>query len=78
MSFKLDAMIEVMDIVAGLNPISIVTELRLQHAQGNKYAGVNVRKVRLIFARFCDTLARMVNPEHFSTFCSGNNQQYAG
>lgn len=29
---------------AGLNPISIVTELRLQHARGNKYAGVNVRK----------------------------------
>jgi hypothetical protein len=33
----------------GLNPISIVTELRLQHAQGNKYAGVNVRKVIVFF-----------------------------
>ncbi|KAJ1495716.1 chaperonin Cpn60/TCP-1 family [Baffinella frigidus] len=29
---------------AGLNPINIVTELRLKHAQGQKHAGVNVRK----------------------------------
>jgi T-complex protein 1 subunit delta len=29
---------------AGLQPISIVTELRNAHANGNKYAGVNVRK----------------------------------
>lgn len=29
---------------AGLNPISIVTELRNLHAQGNKYHGINVRK----------------------------------
>ena len=38
----------IVSMLAGLNPISIVTELRLQHAQGNKYAGVNVRKVRIV------------------------------
>lgn len=31
---------------AGLNPISTVTELRNRHAQGEKTAGINVRKVR--------------------------------
>lgn len=30
---------------AGLNPISTVTELRNKHAQGDKMAGINVRKV---------------------------------
>ena len=30
---------------AGLNPISVVTELRNRHAQGEKEAGINVRKV---------------------------------
>lgn len=29
---------------AGLNPITIVTELRNRHAQGDKTAGINVRK----------------------------------
>jgi T-complex protein 1 subunit delta len=29
---------------AGLNPIKIITELRRQHAEGNPYAGINVRK----------------------------------
>lgn len=29
---------------AGLNPISIVTELRNRHAKGEKNAGINVRK----------------------------------
>ena len=29
---------------AGLNPISIVTELRNRHARGEKNAGINVRK----------------------------------
>ncbi|KJE91482.1 chaperonin containing TCP1 [Capsaspora owczarzaki ATCC 30864] len=29
---------------AGLNPISVVTELRTRHAQGEKTAGINVRK----------------------------------
>ena len=29
---------------AGLNPISIVTELRNRHLQGEKNAGINVRK----------------------------------
>lgn len=31
---------------AGLNPISTVTELRNRHAQGEKTAGINVRKVK--------------------------------
>ena len=30
---------------AGLNPIAVVTELRNKHAQGEKSAGINVRKV---------------------------------
>lgn len=30
---------------AGLNPIGVVTELRNKHAQGEKTAGINVRKV---------------------------------
>jgi len=30
---------------AGLNPISIVTELRNRHALGERTAGINVRKV---------------------------------
>ena len=30
---------------AGLNPIAVVTELRNKHAQGEKTAGINVRKV---------------------------------
>lgn len=34
---------------AGLNPISTVTKLRNWHAQGDKMAGINVRKVHLCF-----------------------------
>ena len=34
---------------AGLNPIVTVTELRNKHAQGEKNAGINVRKVRTVF-----------------------------
>ena len=30
---------------AGLNPITVVTELRNRHAKGEKNAGINVRKV---------------------------------
>ena len=33
---------------AGLNPIDIVTELRTKHASGEKYLGINVKKVILI------------------------------
>jgi T-complex protein 1 subunit delta len=32
---------------AGLNPISIVTELRNKHAMGERNAGINVKKVGL-------------------------------
>ena len=31
---------------AGLNPIAVVTELRKRHSEGEKNAGINVRKVR--------------------------------
>ena len=34
---------------AGLNPIATVTELRNRHSQGEKTAGINVRKVRSQF-----------------------------
>lgn len=37
---------------AGLNPISTVTKLRNWHAQGDKMAGINVRKVSLKFVLF--------------------------
>jgi T-complex protein 1 subunit delta len=43
---------------AGLNPISIVTELRNKHAMGERNAGINVKKVRhlnRVHARLCDT-----------------------
>jgi len=30
---------------AGLNPIAVVTELRKRHSEGEKNAGINVRKV---------------------------------
>ena len=33
---------------AGLNPISIVTELRNKHAMGERNAGINVKKVRRV------------------------------
>ena len=33
---------------AGLNPIATVTELRNRHAQGEKTAGINVRKVSVV------------------------------
>ena len=33
---------------AGLNPIATVTELRNKHAQGEKTAGINVRKVCIV------------------------------
>ena len=35
---------------AGLNPIAVVTELRNRHVQGEKSAGINVRKVCSITA----------------------------
>lgn len=42
---------------AGLNPISTVTELRNKHAQGDKMAGINVRKVGVL--SFCSVCARL-------------------
>jgi T-complex protein 1 subunit delta len=38
---------------AGLNPISIVTELRNKHENGEKTAGINVKKVRIEIQRWC-------------------------
>ncbi len=50
-SYCLQSFAEAMEIVpytlaenAGLHPIGIVTELRAQHAKGNKSMGINVRK----------------------------------
>ena len=51
-SYCVRAFSEAMEVVpytlaenAGLNPIATVTELRNKHAQGEKNAGINVRKV---------------------------------
>lgn len=33
---------------AGLDATEIVTHLRSEHAKGNKYAGINVRKVLVV------------------------------
>ena len=53
-SYCVRAFSEAMEVVpytlaenAGLNPIATVTELRNKHAQGEKNAGINVRKVRM-------------------------------
>ena len=43
---------------AGLNPISIVTELRNKHALGERNAGINVKKVSLTFF-YCQ-----LHPDH--------------
>jgi T-complex protein 1 subunit delta len=49
-SYCLQAFAEALEVIpftlaenAGLHPISVVTELRAKHAQGNKSAGINVR-----------------------------------
>ncbi len=54
-SFCVRAFAEALEVVpytlaenAGLNPIQIVTELRKLHAAGDKYAGINVKKVRVV------------------------------
>lgn len=41
---------------AGLNPISTVTELRNRHAQGERAAGINVRKVTCKVAEKINTI----------------------
>ncbi|WFD04316.1 T-complex protein 1 subunit delta [Malassezia obtusa] len=50
-AYSFQAFAEALEIIpttlaenAGLNPITIVTELRNRHAQGDKTAGINVRK----------------------------------
>lgn len=47
---------------AGLNPISTVTELRNRHAQGDKMAGINVRKVSAASLQecFCNSKLGMI------------------
>ena len=48
---------------AGLNPIAVVTELRNKHVQGEKSAGINVRKVcQLVVAPFCVTITSLRAP----------------
>lgn len=51
-SYCVKAFAEALEVVpytlaenAGLNPIQMVTELRNMHAKGEKYAGINVKKV---------------------------------
>merc|ERR1719483_1757051 len=53
-SYCINAFAEAMEVIpytlaenAGINPIKIVTELRRQHAAGNKFAGINVKKGRI-------------------------------
>ena len=60
-SYCVRAFAEAMEVIpftlaenAGLNPISVVTELRNRHAQGEKEAGINVRKV----SRHCGAAPR--------------------
>ncbi len=53
-AYCLRAFAEAMEVIpstlaenAGLHPISVVTDLRNRHAQGDRNAGINVRKVRV-------------------------------
>lgn len=54
---------------AGLNPISIVTELRNKHAMGERNAGINVKKVRfvLFFSSLFSSLVLFRSPLLFSS-----------
>lgn len=47
---------------AGLNPISIVTELRNRHANGERNAGINVKKVGLFSFFFFPSLPSSLPP----------------
>lgn len=58
-SYCVRAFAEAMEVIpstlaenAGLNPIAVVTELRNKHAQGEKTAGINVRKVYTCTIKF--------------------------
>ena len=61
---------------AGLNPIATVTELRNKHAEGEKTAGINVRKV-LPHLFFFTVSARSSNNKKYchdsSFFCEFSN-----
>jgi len=53
-SYCINAFAEALEVIpytlaenAGLQPIKIVTELRRQHAAGNRFAGINVKKGRI-------------------------------
>lgn len=59
---------------AGLNPISTVTELRNRHAQGEKTAGINVRKVRPCHA-LLDSVWFYTSPCH--SWFSGCNVEHS-
>lgn len=56
---------------AGLSPISVVTELRNRHAKGEKYAGINVRKVNILPMEAFEFLnsSQMMYSFSFSGFC---------
>lgn len=50
---------------AGLNPIATVTELRNRHSEGEKTAGINVRKVQTL----CTKCQKQKETSLCSTFC---------
>lgn len=59
---------------AGLNPIATVTKLRNWHAQGDKMAGINVRKVGLLllfhWSHDVKEVQKILSAETVSTVCS--------
>jgi len=50
---------------AGLNPISIVTELRNKHAMGERNAGINVKKVGPLLSYLICVLLPSPSSSHF-------------
>lgn len=61
-SFCVRAFAEALEVVpytlaenAGLNPIQIVTELRNMHAKGEKYHGINIKKVTVFMNKRMQT-----------------------
>lgn len=50
---------------AGLNPIATVTELRNRHSEGEKTAGINVRKVQTL----CTKCQKQKETSLCSKFC---------
>jgi hypothetical protein len=53
---------------AGLNPISVVTELRKRHANGERTAGINVRKVGPFSVSFSLSLSLCLSSSYPPSF----------